>query len=124
MRNSKISVAFNSRIFTHTLCTSQAGCGFALHHFHCGTQADGSICNFSVLVAEGKENMVKHILCFKLLLRNDTCCFCLHFIGQSKTNFKRVGSAVFLGAWKEENWNICELFNDCDRYCLLIEYWR
>lgn len=55
VRNSKISVAFNCRIFTHTLCTSQTGRGFAPHHFHCGAQADGSICNFPSSWGRGKR---------------------------------------------------------------------
>lgn len=87
MRNSKVSMAFNNRAFTHTLCMLQTGCSFAPHNFHARTRLMEASVTLPVLVVEGKGNTVKHLLCFKLLLRSHACCFCLHVIGQSKTNF-------------------------------------
>lgn len=87
MRNSKIPMALNNRAYTHTLCMLQTGCSFAPHNFHAGTRLMEASITLPVLVVEGKGNTGKRFLCFKLLLRSDTCRFCLHVIGQSKTNF-------------------------------------
>lgn len=67
MKDSKISIAFTNRI-SHSHSLDTVGWLYcAPHHFHSGIKADGlaSICKFASLVADEKENMVKHVLDFQ-----------------------------------------------------------